>query len=360
MDALILLTDENSPTVAGVTVLDRLVVALHRGGCRRITLCGGRWTPGLRRSAALGIAVGHVRSLPVIEEPTVIARSDILVTAADVRRLINESGRLRGRDGELLDLAVLEPGDVVGGSANFANAVALPAQGVARRVKDAAEADSAARELWASLGSACDGVVDRFFNRPVGRPLSKLLAGTPVTPNQISVLATLVGLAGAVGFAWGGYWPVLIGAVVFQISAVIDCIDGDLARIAFKESPLGKWLDLIGDNVVHIAVFVGLGVGLWRASVNGPVAALTASAVVGVVLSLLVVIRAGRMPASAARSRLQGLIDRMTNRDFSVLLLGLAVVDHVEWFLWMLAIGVHVFWLLALGLQFGGGKDAAE
>ena len=52
MDALILFEDEFSPMVAGVTVLDRLVVALHRGGCRRITIRGRRWSPALRRSEA--------------------------------------------------------------------------------------------------------------------------------------------------------------------------------------------------------------------------------------------------------------------------------------------------------------------
>ena len=57
------------------------------------------------------------------------------------------------------------------------------------------------------------------------------------------------------------------------------------------------------------------------------------------------------MPASAARSRLQALIERMTNRDFSVLLLVLAAADRVVWFIWMLGIGVHCFWMVALGLQ---------
>jgi hypothetical protein len=71
-----------------------------------------------------------------------------------------------------------------------------------------------------------------------------------------------------------------------------------------------------------------------------------------------VVLRAGAMPVSLAKTRLQSLIDRMTNRDFSVLLLVLALLDRVEWFVWMLGIGVHCFWLLALGLQFTSGKDS--
>ena len=357
MDALILFEDEFSPMVAGVTVLDRLVVALHRGGCRRITIRGRRWSPALRRSEALGVRCQWVTEMPALSGPTLVCRGDLLVTAPDVRRLADAGGRLRG-EGAVLDMAVLESEAIQNGKVDFGGTDSVKAEGLARRVGSPAEAVAAERALWASQRSSCDGTVDRFFNRPVGRPLARLLAYTAVTPNQVSVLATLVGLLGAVGFAAGGYWAVLAGAVVFQISAIIDCIDGDLARIAFKESPLGRWLDLLGDNVVHVAVFVGLGVGLWRTGVSGPVGPLTVSAVIGVVLSLLVVLRAGAMPVSLAKTRLQSLIDRMTNRDFSVLLLVLALLDRVEWFVWMLGIGVHCFWLLALGLQFTSGKDS--
>ena len=352
MDAVIIFEDEFSPSVAGVTVLDRLVVALHRGGCRQVTLCGRRWLPSVKRAEALGIELRREESFPLIHETTLIARGDTLVTAADIRRLIESGGRLLGTDGSLLDVGVVSPDQVNGRCVQYDHLKTLSATGPARRIRGSADADAAGRELWASLQSACDGAVDTCFNRPVGRPLAKLLAGTPVTPNQISVVATLIGLTGGCLMARGAYGSVLAGAVLFQLSTIIDCIDGDLARVAFKESALGKWLDLVGDNVVHIGVFAGLGIGLWRGGAAGPVAGLTVSAVLGVIISLLVIIRSNHMPASVARSRLQGLIERMTNRDFSVLLLALAAVDRTVWFIWMLGIGVHCFWIVALGLQF--------
>jgi hypothetical protein len=54
---------------------------------------------------------------------------------------------------------------------------------------------------------------------------------------------------------------------------------------------------------------------------------------------------------SRRNARLQKLIDATTNRDFSVLLIILALLGKLPWFLWMTAIGVHVFWLAALGVQ---------
>src|SRR6185503_15374498 len=103
---------------------------------------------------------------------------------------------------------------------------------------------------------------------------------TPVTPNQVSVASSAIGLAGACLLARGDALSATMGALLFQLSAVIDCVDGDVARMVFKESRLGKWLDLAGDQVVHGAVFIGIGVGLARSGSSAPVSWLATSAVV--------------------------------------------------------------------------------
>lgn len=151
-------------------------------------------------------------------------------------------------------------------------------------------------------------------------------------------------------------WSV-VAAALFQVSAIVDCVDGDVARSVFKESPLGKWLDLVGDQVVHAAVFVGIAVGLWRSGLHGPFLALGGSAVLGGLIAFGVVVR-GMTRKGEPNRRLQRLIDGATSRDFSVLVLALACAHHLEWFLWMAAVGSHVFWVLALGLQLFPGKPA--
>ena len=140
-----------------------------------------------------------------------------------------------------------------------------------------------------------------------------------------------------------------------KCSAIVDCVDGDLARVLFKESRMGKWLDIVGDQVVHFSVFVSIGVGLYRAPYREPcpVLLLAASAAIGVVISFAVVVAHGLLQPEDQRStRLQKLVDATTNRDFSVLLIFLAVVGKLAWFLWMSAIrGADVYWLLALSVQ---------
>jgi len=335
--------------VAGLLLLDRLVVAAHRAGAESVTIVSETAQPHLERTVALGIAVQPAGSWPLLKGPTLVLSNRLLVQPVDLKRLMEAGGRLVSREGVPLPAGVvtelsgqmLEP--------QLSGLPAVVAQGVAGLVTDGRSADTAARNLWASLNTSTDGLVDRYFNRPVGRWLTKILVHTSVSPNQVSVAAILLGLVSAWFFAQGNYAAALWGAILLQISAMVDCVDGELARVIFKESHLGKWLDIIGDQVVHFSVFASIGIGLYRGGSDAPVWLLATSAVIGVVISFVVVSHGMLQPESRRNTQLQKLVDAATNRDFSVPLLLLAWLGKLNWFLWMTAIGVHVYWLLALG-----------
>lgn len=336
--------------VAGLTVLDRLVVALHRAGCFPIHIVLRGATPRLKRSSALGVDWRHAETLPAPATDAMVVAGNLLVQPADVKEVLQGRGALIAAEGTPLPLKFVHAGGPIDLSAT-AGVPAIRASGVARRIGDARAARQAGQELWASLKSSSDGTVDKYFNRPVGRPFSKLLVSTPITPNQISVASIVIGLAGAWFLARGGRTEGILGAILFQLSAIVDCMDGDVARMAFKESPLGKWLDIVGDQVVHAAIFIGVGVGLAAADSPAPVGWLAASAVAGALISFGVILRGLLGSAAKSNRRLQAFIDGATNRDFSVLVLALAVLQKLEWFLWMAAIGSHLFWMAALVLQ---------
>jgi len=357
MDGIIFGSTDGGQLIAGLPLLDRQVVALFRGGCKRVTVVHpARFLPGTPRSDALGYRFEHVREPFVVEEPSLVIAADVLIEAGDVARLIETGSRLESGEGVPLVAGFFPGGDLRNLEAELDELPILQAQGVAMRIRDKEDRWWAAQELWASLSSANDGLVDRCFNRPVGRVISKVLVHTDVSPNSVSIAAILIGLLSAWCFSAGAYWAALAGALLFQVSAIIDCVDGDLARIAFKESALGKWLDIGGDQVVHMAIFAGLGIGLWRMGVDAPVKPLVISALVGVAISFAVIVRGMTSCRSDENAALRRLIDRMANRDFSVLLIAMAAADRLVWFLWLLGIGVHAFWLLALVAQAGGGR----
>lgn len=88
------------------------------------------------------------------------------------------------------------------------------------------------------------------------------LVGTRVTPNQVTTLRLVTGLAAAGLFAVGGdYWP-YVGGAVFVLSVVLDRADGELARLGGKTTPWGHRYDLIADAASNAVALVGVGVGL--------------------------------------------------------------------------------------------------
>jgi len=337
--------------IAGLLVIDRLVVAAHRAGAQSITVVSSVPLPRLDRTHGLGITFNPVAFCPPVTGPTLALSNRLLVQTTDLKRLMEEHGRLAKRDGTLLPAGVVTGFAGGGLEEQLSKLPVLTAHGVAEPVGDAASTATAARELWASLGSCADGLADKYFNRPVGRLVSKVLVHTAVSPNQVSIAATLLGIISACLFARGDYWSALWGAILLQVSAIVDCVDGDLARVMFKESRLGRWLDIAGDQVVHFSVFACIGIGLYRAHSAAPVLPLAASAAIGVVISFAVVAHGLLQPEDRRNTRLQKLVDATTNRDFSVLLIILVLLGKLAWFLWMTALGVHIYWLLALSVQ---------
>jgi phosphatidylglycerophosphate synthase len=322
--------------IAGLSLLDRLIVTAHRAGCAPIYLIA-RTMPPAPRARALGIDITFASAIPELDEPALLINGAVLVETADLQQVIEGGGRLFSADDTCLPVS-MTTGD----------AARVKAGKVAVSITDATSVREAERRLWALLTSSADGIVDRFFNRPFGRYLSKILVRAPFSPNQVSIVSTLVGILSGWFFARGYF---ISGALLLQFSAIIDCVDGDLARVLYKESRLGKWLDLVGDQFVHIAVFAGIGFGLARNNPASPALALAISAVLGVIISFAVIVRFMQRKNDRKSSGFEKLIDATTNRDFSLLVLLLAIAGRLDLFLWIAGIGVHLFWIIALCSQ---------
>jgi phosphatidylglycerophosphate synthase len=104
--------------------------------------------------------------------------------------------------------------------------------------------------------------VDDRFHRPIARPLVSLLVHTPITPNQVTLVSCLLGLAAGVAMVLGTERPqwMLVAAGLLFLSVIFDCADGQLARAKRISSTYGAVLDGIGDYVVGVSVAIG---GTW-------------------------------------------------------------------------------------------------
>jgi 1L-myo-inositol 1-phosphate cytidylyltransferase / CDP-L-myo-inositol myo-inositolphosphotransferase len=111
--------------------------------------------------------------------------------------------------------------------------------------------------LRRSLGKDTDGPVSRRLNRPLSTRLSMALAPLRPAPDLVSLVALVLGLAGATLLAAGRG---LAGALLVHAASVADGVDGEVARLQLRGGPRAALLDGVLDRVADAAVLAGLGV----------------------------------------------------------------------------------------------------
>lgn len=70
-----------------------------------------------------------------------------------------------------------------------------------------------------------------------------------ITPNRVTWAALFIGLASAGFFLQGDSRSLLIGALLYHLSFILDCIDGKLARLKGNGTVFGGWLDYVFDRI---------------------------------------------------------------------------------------------------------------
>jgi hypothetical protein len=144
---------------------------------------------------------------------------------------------------------------------------AVEAVGPSTRSDDPAERDAVAARLAAgeddraarSAGNRSDdGFYSTFVLRRLSKPLTGLAIRLGLSPNAVSLISLAIGLLAAVLFALGSLPATVAAALLLQLSIIIDCVDGEVARRTRRFSKLGAWLDASTDRVKEFAVYAGL------------------------------------------------------------------------------------------------------
>lgn len=103
---------------------------------------------------------------------------------------------------------------------------------------------------------------DTWIHKIARATIVRPLANTAVTPNQVTTVRIIAGVAAAMSLAYGARETAIYGAVLFMLSMLLDRADGDLARLTGRTSPGGHTYDLFADAFCNTLIFIGLGIGL--------------------------------------------------------------------------------------------------
>ena len=210
-------------------------------------------------------------------------------------------------------------------------------------VETPADVRAAERRLLQSLVKDTDGFMARHVERPISLQISRRLAGTAITPNQMSLISIAVGICGGPFFLSSRPLMQTIGALLFLAHSILDGCDGELARLKFQQSRWGGVLDFWGDNVVHTVIFGCMGIG-WSLSAGaiwplwlGAGAVLGTLGSAGFVYWRLMRSKDGgdtlfTSVSDAPERPLTRLLDSASRRDFIYLVILLALFGRSNWF----------------------------
>ncbi|NVB85346.1 MAG: CDP-alcohol phosphatidyltransferase family protein [Kofleriaceae bacterium] len=104
-----------------------------------------------------------------------------------------------------------------------------------------------------------------WIARPPAAVVVYLLRNTRITPNQITFLSAIIAAGACAMFILLPSWAGLIAAAaVFEVSFILDCADGQLARHRKIASPIGHLLDFLMDELKAMLLFASVAARLWH------------------------------------------------------------------------------------------------
>lgn len=310
MTATFLKIDEAAFTVVyGLTVLERSVHALERGGVKSVYLPKDKEaqaSKALRKNQNWTIEIHYVNQpfrevfskneqVLLLAQPLVIDQkivAQLLENEQAGQKILTTPNHQVALFPSATDLFPQAIPDTIPDCISQAEKAGLKVEKVdfpgllCTPVPDASTKKQVKKALIRSLTKPTDGWVSRNLNRPISTLVSRVLAHTSVTPNQFTIVTGLIGLLCGYFLAMGGYWNWLIGGALFHLTSVFDGVDGELARLKFKSSPFGQWLDTLVDNLSYLVGLGGIIIGIYRMGASDAVKIAGLLAVVFAVLAL--------------------------------------------------------------------------
>jgi phosphatidylglycerophosphate synthase len=370
---------DRDPIILGLSLIQRTALAAHRASYAQVFLLGGddRNAPGIAAvadwtSLAASLSLAPPASL-VIAPAAILAEGDWLERLASAHIEPAGWGTIPNRIVMLPAASVPDAADALDrGSAarglrevetRLASRFGPPARILAAIdpmiVETPADVEAAERRLLKSVVKGTDGFMARHVERPISLQISRRLAGTAITPNQMSLISVAVGMCGGPFFLSSRPLMQTIGALLFLAHSILDGCDGELARLKFQQSRWGGVLDFWGDNVVHTIIFGCMGVG-WSLAAGaiwplwlGAGAVLGTLGSAGFVYWRLIRSKDGgdtlfTSVSDAPERPLTRLLDSASRRDFIYLVILLALFGRSNWFLVMAGIGAPIYFFLVL------------
>ena len=106
----------------------------------------------------------------------------------------------------------------------------------------------------------------RIFSRPVSFVITYVLINLGMQANTVSVLSILCALTSCVFISIDSVVLRIIGVVLFALWHVLDCVDGNIARVKKESSVRGEYIDAISGYSASSFIYFAIGMAAFHTS----------------------------------------------------------------------------------------------
>ena len=99
----------------------------------------------------------------------------------------------------------------------------------------------------------------KFVLRPLSFPAAWVFLAIGWGPNAVTYLSAAFCILGFGFMVAGPVWAAWVGVGLFFLFGILDCADGNVARVRKTASPWGEWVDAFGGYVAYTTILLGAG-----------------------------------------------------------------------------------------------------
>ncbi|MGB0630047.1 MAG: CDP-alcohol phosphatidyltransferase family protein [Alphaproteobacteria bacterium] len=102
-----------------------------------------------------------------------------------------------------------------------------------------------------------------WFGRPFANLITPFFYNRGWSANQVTGMRVVIAVIGVGLLAIPGFASAIIAALIFYAVFVLDCVDGNIARLRGQASFFGKFIDGLADFIFILAGPAATGVAIW-------------------------------------------------------------------------------------------------
>lgn len=263
--ALIEETDFSSCKVAGICLRDRLIKGCIAEGLKNIYILGSSsrtFDVTANEMTATVTVVTRISDIPEAEANVFYIRDNIIIRDTSVKNILasRAAGQYLSADGQPLFMITSLASLLADGGGEKHITLGREEYALCQSRSDVPIAE---KRLFTWLYKPTDGIVTQKIDRPISRIFSRYFARFDLPPAVYTYINGLQAVLMLAIFFSGHEYAAFLGCMMYQVIAVFDCIDGEIARAKYQKSAFGAKLDTGVDMMANIMFMVGLSYLLW-------------------------------------------------------------------------------------------------